>query len=568
MANYNEVKSLIENPVNQKQVIKRYQDTKDIMKELLYMFAEYKYQAKPVAHLFDGGSIKKSGKNIWSFIKDNIKYVAEPEKNQTSRSFSRIIYDKWGDCKHSALLASSIGWQLGYDVVPKFVNYEDKTKRYGHVYTILVDPKTKEQVIIDPLQDFDYQKDFYRAQNYYATNTKNKNMALSRLTGIGVDDESLAGIGSTYDISGVATVRMITGDDLISGIGKAKKPFVKPLLKATTQAAKNPIKSALRPAQTARNILKTVAPKAASKIPVAKKPLFNPKGKVKDKFKAKAAVVKSKIKARGGVLKTVALAPVRAAGTVALLANFRGFASRLKKLNESNPAKIQALAKQFGYVPATLISQINKGAAKKPLLGSKQNGIAGIGDMVAIEGLGYNGGIGVIALSAAVTTAAPLILAITKLLKDHNLAQPGDEVAEAESTLNMSKAPDIAEEGGDASEGSDSSNQRQMEQPEAATEQYEEGETIESPANKTKFAEALEKVEAFTKAADKGAKVYAEATTKPTTKYPVKTAEDKDIPEEAKGFFAKLGDSVKEHPVLWFGGTALVVGGGYMLAKK
>jgi len=193
---------------------------------------------------------------------------------------------------------------------------------------------------------------------------------------------------------------------------------------------------------------------------------------------------------------------------------------------------------------------------KETLLGSKQNGICGIDDIAVVDG------IGVIALTAAISTAAPLILALTSLLKQHNLHQAGDEAAIAESTQNMVKAPDIAEEGGDYSEDS-SSNQRQREDfsgggsEDESNEGSSEAETMEGPVNRKKIIDVLTKVEAATKAADKGAKTYAASVAPKTKNLPV--AQPEEIPEEAKSFFAKMKDSMVEHPAYWIGGTVALV---------
>ena len=176
---YTAVLNSVPKPDYNKKIITDYQSTKDIIADLIQCFKIYNYQAKTTAYKhFYTGDITKDAKNIYDFIKTNITYDAEPFENQTTRSFSRIIHDKHGDCKHSALIVSCLAWNMGYDVIFRFVDYTGKG--YGHVYTLIQDPVTKKTVIVDPLQDFNYEKYYKHKLDYIAKN--NKDMTLTRLS--------------------------------------------------------------------------------------------------------------------------------------------------------------------------------------------------------------------------------------------------------------------------------------------------------------------------------------------------------------------------------------------------
>jgi len=185
---YSTVINSIDRPNFREQLIKQYQSTNDIITDLIYCFKNYNYQALPVSKVVRYGNIKQDAKTIYDFIRQNIHYTAEPFTKQTTSSFSRIIHNKKGDCKHSFLIVGSIGWNLGYDVIIRFVSY-DKDKTLGHVYTILQDHKTKQRIIVDPLQAFNYEKNYTNKKDYIAINKTPTNMALMRLTG--TDENSL-----------------------------------------------------------------------------------------------------------------------------------------------------------------------------------------------------------------------------------------------------------------------------------------------------------------------------------------------------------------------------------------
>lgn len=299
---YKSVVNAIVKPEYKEHIVKQYQGTADIIADLIYCFKLYNSQAKPVSNIMHTGYIKTDGRKIYDFIKNNISYNAEPFTNQTTSSFSRIIHNKKGDCKHSALIVADIGYNMGYNVLFRFASYE-KNKNLGHVYTLLQDPKTKEIVIVDPLQSFNYEKPFTAKKDYLAKNLKPNNMALTRLSGM----------DKIYPSDLLMT--NIRNDHYMDGIGKSGK------LKAKVKA-------------TLKKVTTTV-----------KKDL----AKVETPFKK------------------VALAPIRGAFDTLLFFNFRNYAGHLSQTLQNDPAKINTLATTFGYSPQILIKNIQAGAKKKSI---------------------------------------------------------------------------------------------------------------------------------------------------------------------------------------------------------
>lgn len=437
--NYENVVASIEKPDYREKVVKEYQGTRDIIKDLVFCFKKYNYQAKPVAKEYGTGNVKTDAKAIWNYLRKNIKYKAEPEGDQTTRSFSRIQFDKWGDCKHTALTVGSIGWNEGYTVIfriVRYVIYNGSKKEYlHHVYTILED-KNGNQVIVDPLQDFDYEKPFdKKIGDYKAIN----NMTLTRLTGVNAVRQQLltqknirslkrgkrkkgicpsrlmhptapthpALIGA-HEIHGIDTIGQreiiltpmgMTEDSIgeledMQGIGRKSK--------AQRKAAKTVRKEKRKVKQTAR--------------------------------KEKRVVRKENRKARGGLLKAVALAPVRGAFSALLLLNFKNFAGRFKQaIERGKENEVKAFAKKFGYKYNIFKNQFMKGAAKKAL-----GEISGTQEIHQVEGMG------IVVTATAITAASAAIAAAVALFKKLGLGQGDDDSTLKKSLDDVSNTADAA----------------------------------------------------------------------------------------------------------------------------
>jgi len=180
MPNYRQVISKLPPPNYKDRFLIENQTTYDIMKEIKNSFHLYKDQAKHIADLFDGTPYT-SARKIHTFLKNNIHYSIEPTDQQTSKSLSRYFYDRVGDCKHSALAAASILYNLGIPGKFRYVSYNILNKEPQHVY-VVADMPDGEEIHIDPLQPFgiDGEKLYFSKRD-----SKFNSMALSRLSGVG-----------------------------------------------------------------------------------------------------------------------------------------------------------------------------------------------------------------------------------------------------------------------------------------------------------------------------------------------------------------------------------------------
>lgn len=115
--------------------------------------------------------------------------------------------------------------------------------------------------------------------------------------------------------------------------------------------------------------------------------------------------VKDKARKIPANAKKIGIAPARAAFLSIVATNFRGFASKLKKADQS---KLKKLWANLGGDFSKLQKVINNGANRKPLLIKKSN-VSGYGDDY----------IGVVTLTTLITTATPIIVAMKKFIKDN-----------------------------------------------------------------------------------------------------------------------------------------------------
>lgn len=132
------------------------------------------------------------------------------------------------------------------------------------------------------------------------------------------------------------------------------------------------------------------------------------KTKAGKKIDAKFQKVKEKAKEVLNKSKVVAAAVPRNAFLLILEVNARGIATGLKKLISKNPGKVENFWKQWGGDFSALKNVVEKGASKKPLFGSKVSGVDQIGMDPAT-------------ITAALATAAPIIIAIVKAMKSEGI---------------------------------------------------------------------------------------------------------------------------------------------------
>lgn len=153
------------------------QSTGDIISAITKAHNQYKPEYKKIALYFKGLNPKQTGKKLFDFLKNNVRYTIEPADKQTVKSPAAILAEGEGDCKHYASWAGGVLDQLGIPFAYRFASYRMFDKTPQHVF-VVINPGTKNEIWIDPvLNSFDYKKPY--------TYAKDKKMALYSVSGIG-----------------------------------------------------------------------------------------------------------------------------------------------------------------------------------------------------------------------------------------------------------------------------------------------------------------------------------------------------------------------------------------------
>ena len=112
-------------------------NTQDIQDLIIYA-DELNYKkriVKDLAVLLRGCNDTETLKNIWQFVRTNIKYVADSVNNDSVQSANALLFKGIGDCKSMTLISAAFCRELKIPYKFRFTGY-DGSKRIKHVYLI------------------------------------------------------------------------------------------------------------------------------------------------------------------------------------------------------------------------------------------------------------------------------------------------------------------------------------------------------------------------------------------------------------------------------------------------
>lgn len=144
------------------------QNARNIAKQIKKSILESQPAAAVVAYKFRGGSPYLSCYNVYKYLRNNIKYVRESGNLQTAKTLPRILWDKYGDCKHYTTFACSVLNALGIKCFMRMISQDYYDQNPTHIYCVaIIDGR---EVIVDPcIKKFDSE-----AQYKYKYNLKIK----------------------------------------------------------------------------------------------------------------------------------------------------------------------------------------------------------------------------------------------------------------------------------------------------------------------------------------------------------------------------------------------------------
>jgi hypothetical protein len=166
--------------------LEKNQDTDDIVRGMLSYHKRYAEDYDRIGPLFLGSTPRQTLRNVFTYLKNNVRYVIEPETRQTLKSPAAIVatgQTTGSDCKNYALFIAGVLDAInrtGKQKIPfafRFASYKWYDEQPQHVF-IVAFPETKQETWIDPvLPQFDQRKQYNHATD--------KKMALVGISGTG-----------------------------------------------------------------------------------------------------------------------------------------------------------------------------------------------------------------------------------------------------------------------------------------------------------------------------------------------------------------------------------------------
>ena len=167
-----------------KQIIVKDQQVPDIMTAMLNAHKIYAHEYDKISSDFFTGDGISTAKNIFGFLKKNIKYKIDSEANQQIMSPSGILSIGKNDCKNYALFIMGVLDSLkrkgliNNDIYFRFASYKMFDEMPHHVFAVIRD-KEGTEFFIDPVLD-----SFNNRRMYFHKIDKRPNMAMYSVSGV------------------------------------------------------------------------------------------------------------------------------------------------------------------------------------------------------------------------------------------------------------------------------------------------------------------------------------------------------------------------------------------------
>lgn len=149
-----------------RKTITRNQDVFDIVGAMMEAHKIYASEYDKISGYFYAGSDEKTARKIFDFLKRNVKYFVESDKDQRVMSPAAILTLKKNDCKNYALFINGIldslkrQGKIKGQVIYRFASYRLLDEAPHHVFSVL--KMGGREIFIDPvLSSFDEKKIYY-----------------------------------------------------------------------------------------------------------------------------------------------------------------------------------------------------------------------------------------------------------------------------------------------------------------------------------------------------------------------------------------------------------------------
>lgn len=138
--------------------------TKDIIAAILEadkLAPSYTMEAAPQ---FLGASDLETCRNIWTALRNQVKYLEDPDGRQVIKSPGALWYSKKGDCKSLSVFIASVLANLGIPYSYRFIS-QNRLDPFHHVY-IIANPDSQPIYIDAVLDRFNYQEPYKKKKDY------------------------------------------------------------------------------------------------------------------------------------------------------------------------------------------------------------------------------------------------------------------------------------------------------------------------------------------------------------------------------------------------------------------
>ena len=167
-------------------LIKKDQGVPDIMSAMLSAHKIYAPEYDKISQDFYAGDGIQTAKNLFNFLKKNVKYKIESENNQRIMSPSAIVSLARNDCKNYALFIMGVLDSLkrkgliNNDIYYRFASYKLLDEVPHHVFAVIRDTDGTEYYIDPVLSTFNERKTFF-----HKIDKRPNNMPLYSISGVG-----------------------------------------------------------------------------------------------------------------------------------------------------------------------------------------------------------------------------------------------------------------------------------------------------------------------------------------------------------------------------------------------
>ena len=167
-------------------LIKKDQGVPDIMSAMLSAHKIYAPEYDKISQDFYAGDGIQTAKNLFNFLKKNVKYKIESENNQRIMSPSAIVSLAKNDCKNYALFIMGVLDSLkrkgliNNDIYYRFASYKLLDEVPHHVFAVIRDTDGTEYYVDPVLSTFNERKTFF-----HKIDKRPNNMPLYSISGVG-----------------------------------------------------------------------------------------------------------------------------------------------------------------------------------------------------------------------------------------------------------------------------------------------------------------------------------------------------------------------------------------------